>query len=477
VGEDSERKPRVNDPDAPVVHAILAQGAIRPTHEYLAEIGGFSERTVANVVGDLAADQLLVRGHPARLGPGMGLVVGISMGSESVRVGVVDANGTLHVEDELPALPGQLRSSPEGLLGRVRQAAVDTLRRAFDEPKLRMDDGTLALHGVAIAWPAPMNRDKVPGAAGLRDGGWRRVDTKLRRRLTLPERTAAALGAPFTADTCHALNDVNAQALAIAFDKARARAREPAGDDQWRVAMVVRVGGGLGSAIITLAPHDPKRLSFIDSRLIAGTNGYAGELGHLPVEPSVIAELNADCPFSEEEIAALDYETAKCSCGRMHHLEAFASGSALARRFKDSGHTGDDPGTSDTELLRSILDGDLDAVQAHAVGDVGRLIGRALASPILMLDPYSITFTGSLAIEELEHGVQLERKVWTNAVGDSVKIETLTSEQGAFAGVRGAALAVLRRHVYRKLDQVVDRQITPPLRLTRADLAAMRRRS
>jgi predicted NBD/HSP70 family sugar kinase len=476
VQEDPGRRHRVNDPAAPVAHAILAQGAIKPTHAHLAEFGGFSERSVANVVGELAGDRLLVRGRPALLGPGMGLVVGVSMGSESVRAGIVDPNGTLQVESELPASPGQLQAPPEHLLDRIRQAVLETLERAFDQPQLTLKaSGALALHGVAVAWPAPMSRDKFPGRAGLRHAGWQQRDPGAGKMLTLPEHVARVLGAPFYPDTCHALNDVNAQALAIAFDKARDRALEP-DDDRWRVAMVVRVGGGLGAAVVTLAPHARRRLSFIDSRLIVGTNGYAGEFGHLPIEPSVITQLNKDNPLPKDRLARLDYNKAKCSCGRPHHLEAFASGAALARRLKASDSAASDPSIGGTPLLRTIFDGPLDEVQIQAVRDVGRLIGRALASPILMLDPYSITFTGSVAIDELEHGVQLERGVWANGVGDTVKIESLTPEEGAFAGVRGASIAVLRRHVYRQLEQVVERKVRPPLRLQRSDLKALRGR-
>lgn len=471
MAEETDRKPRANNPDGLVAHAILALGATAPTHADLADAAGCSLRAVGNAVTDLAPAGLLAGGRPAKLGPGMGLVVGVSLGGESVRAGVVDANGELCAQTELDARPGQLKEAPHRVLARIREAVYETLARASRTPKVTLDSrGALALRGVAVAWPSPVSRDKFAGGTALRHEGWRQPDRTLGRRLKLTEHVARALGPPFGTEACHALNDVNAQALAVAFDKARKQAITPIeDDDRWRVLMVVRVGGGLGTAVVIQAPFSRRRLAFIDSRLIEGTNGYAGELGHLSVERSVIAELNKASPFASDQLRPLNFAQAICSCGRRGHLEAFASGTALARRLRASGYGADEDG--DTALLRSVFAGPLDGVQVHAIRDVGRLIGRALASPILMLDPWSITFTGSVANVELEKGLQIERGFWANAVGDTVDVDPLTAEQGRFAGVRGAALAVMRRQVHRRLEEIVNGQYQPTitLRATQVD--------
>jgi predicted NBD/HSP70 family sugar kinase len=211
-------------------------------------------------------------------------------------------------------------------------------------------------------------------------------------------------------------------------------------------------------------------LSFIDSKLIAGTNGFAGELGHSPIPRPVIVERNKECPPG---LAKLEYEKAVCSCGPgRHHLEAFASADALLRRLAASGLEVPHGMRGDASLVRSIFDGEVSSNHVHAVRDVGRIIGRALASPILMLDPYSITFTGSLALEDLKQGVLLERGAWRSAIGDHVRIGYLDGEDNLYAGVRGAGLAIIRNNVYRQLEAAVGGKAKQgsPFDFTPADL-------
>jgi len=208
-----------------------------------------------------------------------------------------------------------------------------------------------------------------------------------------------------------------------------------------------RDGGGIGAGTIALAPHDRARLSFIDSRLIEGANGFAGELGHLTVDRRIIDEINEAGKLTR--LAPLPYDDWLCSCTRQHHLEVFASGTTVERRLQASGVSIPAQGAERAEVIRSALEGDPDERLVNAVRDAGRVLGRALAGPILMLDPHRITITGSLANDQLVDGIQRERDAWENAISDSVEVLCHGGELGAFAGVRGAALAIVRRHVYR----------------------------
>jgi predicted NBD/HSP70 family sugar kinase len=251
----------------------------------------------------------------------------------------------------------------------------------------------------------------------------------------------------------YALNDANAHALAVAFRGSRRRVGEE-DHDLWRVALIVRVSGALGAATLLAAPHKEHRLSFIDSKLIAGTHGFAGELGHVPIEKPIIAARNRECPSG---LAKFNYEKAECSCGAgRHHLEAFASADALLGRLEASGLEIPHGARGKTSLVRSLFEGEVSSKHIHALRDVGRILGRALANPILMLDPYSITLTGSLASEDLKQGVLLERAVWQSAIGDDVHLSYLPGDDNLYAGVRGAALAMMRNYVYRQLGEVVD---------------------
>lgn len=459
---------RVNAPAEPVLQTILAQGFLKPGHRHLAEVGGFSERSVSNVLRDLGERRLMVGGHPAKLGPGLGLCLGVSVGRESLRAALVDANGELHHRVDRPPFRNQLDKPAHIVLDRIREVAAEVLTDGVADESLRAADGNLKLLGVSVAWPSPIDRAGRPGGSSLKHATWSAPARDTGRIPTLQERVAGVLGQPFTPAQMYAINDANAHAFAVVFRGSRMRAGEPE-TDQWRVVLVVRVSGGLGAATVLSAPHTERRLSFIDSRLIAGTNGFAGELGHVPVGKPVITERNRDCPSG---LARLSYEKAECSCGKgRHHLEAFASADALLRRLETSGLRIPHGSRGGTNLVRSIFDGEVSAKHIHALTDVGRILGRALANPILMLDPYSITLTGSLAFEDLKQGVLLERGTWRSTIGDHVRVNYLSGDDNIYAGVRGAALAMIRNFVYRQMGDVIDgtAKVGVPLDYTAAD--------
>jgi predicted NBD/HSP70 family sugar kinase len=438
---------RTKDPEWPVLNAILAQGALSPTHDALQELSGVGSRSINNVIGNFSAGKLITGGHPARLGPGLGLMIGLSLGVESLRGALVDANGESHCEMEDDLSPGQLRTSSKALVGRLRQMAGDVLSVGLEDPSLwGPKDRELRLLGVAVAWPSPIDRDKRPVGKALSDGSWRKPSKLTTGLVSLPELVSDNFGKLFPVERCHALNDVSAIALAVAFDTCRERAADE-DDDRWRVELVVRVGGSIGASTVLLAPHARKRLSFIDSKLIEGTNGLAGELGHLPIGRRLIEEVSSR---SHHDLAPMDYDSWTCSCNRLHHLEAFASGAAVMRRLKASGYDIPDEGRGRMSILRSALDHEPDDVQKAAVTDVGRVLGRALAGPILMFDPFRITVTGSLATSYLVDGIGRERDMWANAIKDAVVVEPRGGNSGRFLAVRGAALAVLRKQVFRE---------------------------
>jgi predicted NBD/HSP70 family sugar kinase len=444
---------RMNSPAAPVLHTILAQGHVSPGHRELSEVGGFSERTVSNVLADLGPRKLMVGGHPARLGPGFGMVLAVALGKESLRAGLVDANGDVHCTVSHPSSRNQLDEAPHHVMARIRAISGEVLARGIDEPALCTSKHRLKIVGASVAWPFPVDRAGRPVGATLRDPAWFAPARDTGKIPTLQERVSGALGKPFTTDALYAVNNANAHALGIAFRASRRRAGEPE-HDQWRVGLVLRVSGSLGAATFLAAPHTERRLSFIDSRLIAGTNGVAGELGHLPVEKPIITARNKECP---DGLVKLNYEKAECSCGAgRHHLEAFASADALLQRLEASGLEIPVALREERSVVRSIFDGEVSTRHVHALRDVGRILGRALASPILMLDPYSITLTGSLALEDLKQGVLLERSAWQSAIGDHVRLNHLTGEDNLYAGVRGAGLAMIRNRVYRQLEEILD---------------------
>jgi predicted NBD/HSP70 family sugar kinase len=382
-----------------LMHAVLALGDESPSHEELAYAARIGTRTIGNALDDMGpeATRLLTAGHPARFGPGAGLALGLSVGSQNVRGALVDANGELHHAHSEEPVSNQLALSPGALLERVKSVAAKVLEAGInDESLCAPGDRELAMLGAAVAWASPLDRKKRPRGYALRDMSWKAAEQATGAARPIPDRIAEALGDPFVPGRCHAIHDVNAHGLCAAFHESRARTTDP--DDtssMWRVGLVLRVGEGLGSCLMLMAPPSRRRLSFIDSKLIEGTNGLAGELGHLHVDKKTIEAINEN---PTNGLAPIEYERWRCSCGRKHHLEAFASAPALVRRLEASGFDIPSDGPSQERLLSRARQGLVeDPLPLGAGTDIGRILGHSLAGPILLLNPSRITLTGPLA--------------------------------------------------------------------------------
>jgi len=454
--------PRSNDPRVPVLNAVLATGGRQTPRKALAEVAGVSPRSVMNVIRELSELGVLER-DPLRFGPGCGFVLCVALGSESMRGGLLDANGDLHHKTTMTAKPGQLDLSPDELLERVLNLVTKIMASGLADRSLHVGERrALRMLGVNVAWPSPIDRRGFAPGRALSSPDWLVPRPGEAEPRSLGEHVASTLGPPFSdnAERVSAINDANADALSVAFDHARARAFESDETDASRVILTVRVSGGLGAAIIELAPHKRNALSsFIDARLMIGTNGYAGELGHLPISLATVQDITRAPP---EGLDPIEFDRWACSCGEHGHLEALASGTAFARRMDASGHhevMGDDARARTQALIRDRSN----APAQRALLDCGRLIGRALANPILMHDPHTVALTGFFADQRIVRGVELERGIWGSTIGDTVAIEHLKADGYAYNAVRGAGLAVVRHRVMRELPRLLRHETVEKL--------------
>jgi predicted NBD/HSP70 family sugar kinase len=463
---------RTANPTVPLLHALLAQGQQHfLTYESLARVAEISPRSVASKVSQLREVQAVVGRRPVILGPGLGLALAISCTDETIRAGLVDANGALLHAVEEPELD-LMRQPPRLLLRRLRAVGTQVLETALTDPGLcPEDDSSLRLLGIVIAWPSPV--DHLGRATGRRlaHPNWMLPDEG--GHVSLAERVSAEFGEPFVRGRSQVLSDIHARALCVAFDDARSQALDPKPKEQ-KLAMVVQVDERVSAAILALPPSNPQRLSFIDTRLIGGVSGLAGEIGHLPVSEGLIADCNRRSSFPR--LAPLDYEEAVCSCGIRGHLEAFVSSKAVATRLKASGYR---PLVEDRGIggaISSPLDEHLDRTQLQAIRDAGRILGAALAGSVAMLDPDRITLTGSLASRHLVEGLLHERDRWSEAAVRA-PITFVDGPQRAFTAVRGAGLSLLRQSVYRQFEQGVDQIRLGSFDFGPADLSILREKA
>jgi glucokinase len=137
--------------------------------------------------------------------------------------------------------------------------------------------------------------------------------------------------------------------------------------------LYITVSTGVGGAIVT------------DGRLFHGPDGMAGELGHLPV----------------------DMDGPMCGCGGQGHLEAVASGRALAREARRAARVGESlflaarAGIvgSDELSAKDVAAGEDagDAVCAAIMDRARRAVAAACVGFVNVFNPHRIIVGGSIA--------------------------------------------------------------------------------
>ena len=199
----------------------------------------------------------------------------------------------------------------------------------------------------------------------------------------------------------YALNDVHAHALGEASFGAGRGLRD---------VLLVAVGTGVGGAVVHRG------------EVIFGAHAVAGHLGHIPAS----------------EAAGLP-----CTCGRVGHLEALASGPGLAAALRREGGS--------AQNGRDVV---VQAGQLGAAGEAARAVltlggvalGRVIGGLVNTLDPDVVVLAGSVADAGL---------IWWASVQDGVRQEAMDAVRGiplvpagagAAAALLGAAHFAMTRH-------------------------------
>jgi glucokinase len=309
--------------------------------------------------------------------------VGVDIGGTKIAAGVVAEDGTVLDRTRVPTPPDDEAATLAALL-----AVVDELR-----------DRNRGVEAIGL------------GAAGLVEwpGGharWAPHNTyrRLELRRLLHERT----GLPTTVD-----NDANAAAWA----EARFGAGAGSGD-----LVLVTVGTGIGGGLV------------LGGRLYHGQHGFAGELGHLIVDP------DGDL----------------CACGNHGCLEAMASGSTLGRLGREAAAA--DPGGRLAALAADaggLVTGEV-VFAAATEGDkaalalferIGHWLGVGIASLVTIFDPDLVVIGGGVAATgELllaPARSSFERYVHGRAHRDLPPV--VPARLGPDAGLVGAATLALAR--------------------------------
>jgi predicted NBD/HSP70 family sugar kinase len=353
----------------------------------------------------------------------------VVLGHQSVRCGLGDARGQLMRDADGPLLEG--RAAP-GLEGGGPQQVLSVVAKLAEGLVARAGLPAAQIRGVTVALPAPVDlsgrlssRRILPGFAGHAD---------LR-----PAVHAALVDAGLGALRVDIDNDANVAGAGEWLLR-------DGGDPAPGTLLVVKVSGGIGGALVDAG-----------GRLLRGATGAAGELGHLPADPSGLDPAVAGLP----QLAA----GAPCRrCGGSGHLESYVSAPAIADRvFGADGEA--DYSTRHVLLMNALAD---PADEHHeraraAVADAGTLLGRALIPVAEFADPGLIVITGRMRnAGELFTGA-VQRALHGHDRVIAVKPAVVASSHG-WSGVLGAIHNTLRNEPPPFGEELRETVLVPLLR-------------
>lgn len=181
--------------------------------------------------------------------------------------------------------------------------------------------------------------------------------------------------------------------------------------------VLVTLGTGIGAGVIA------------DGELVRGAHGFAGEAGHMVVDP--------DGP--------------RCPCGRRGCWERLASGSGLGRLGRDAAEAGQFPRAvqlagGEPELVRgehvtrAAQEGDADAVEV--MREFAQWVALGLANLVTLLDSSLVVVGGGLveAGDALLDPVRRAFRAHVMAPQDRDDVRIVPAALGEQAGAIGAAM-------------------------------------
>ncbi|MBY8842087.1 ROK family transcriptional regulator [Streptomyces sp. SP2-10] len=360
---------------ARVMHAVSAEGSL--SRAAVASRIGLTRAAVSTLVDELIRWGLLEELGPERPGrvgrPGSALAVsgrgpagiGAEIGVDHLAVCAVDLRGEVRA-----------RAVRRGAhRGRAPGPVIEALTALVREVVAEAERAELWPAGLAVAVPGLVARD---GRTVVRAPNLEWHDTDLGS--LLPGEW------PLTVD-----NEANFGALAELW----LGAGTPG--DFLHVSAEI----GIGAAVV------------VDGRLLRGTRGFAGELGHVPVRP--------DGP--------------PCPCGGRGCLEQYAGEEAVLRA------AGLEPREDLVGLLAERAEAGDAGVRA-ALRDAGTALGIALTGAVNLLDPETVVLGGALAGLSPWLLPALEHELTGRTAGPACPITV--SRLGPQGPLLGAAHSVVR---------------------------------
>ena len=262
---------------------------------------------------------------------------GIDLGGTTAKVGLFTTAGALLEKWEVPT---DTSNAGEHILGNLAKAVKDKMQ----------ENGITAeqVEGVGLGVPGPIVNSRVAPIVCANLGGWGALDV------------SEAFGSLLGGIRVLAGNDANVAALGEIWAGAAKGCRN---------AVMVTLGTGVGGGVV------------VNGKVIDGTHGSGGEIGHMTVNPT---------------------ETAVCGCGKRGCLEQYSSATGVVRCMKKL--LDENPDTPCTLRGTDFAAKDVfdaaragDALAAREVDEMTGILGMALAAIAVTTDPEMFMVGGGVA--------------------------------------------------------------------------------
>jgi predicted NBD/HSP70 family sugar kinase len=315
------------------------------------------------------------RGRPAErfaFNRSRGVLLVADMGATGLRTAVCDLSGEVVAERDCEI---DLRLGPEALLR--------TVDSEFDALLATGDDDLTSVMGIGLDVPGPVDFARGQVVSPPIMNGWDGFDIRgwFARRFSCPVLVE---------------NDVNAMAFG------EQRIAHPTVSE----LLLLKVGTGVGAGLVT------------QHGIFHGSDGAAGDLGHLHAASSVREEPEPEC-----------------RCGRFGCVEAYAGGWALVRDLNAAGVQVQ----AVDEVVRLIRSGDLTAIKL--VRRAARVIGEAIAQAVSLVNPRVIVLAGQLAAAEEQLLAGIREVVYQRSLPLATRnLQIVRSQLDQRAGLVGLAL-------------------------------------
>ena len=260
-------------------------------------------------------------------------VFGVDVGGTTVKMGLFNVDGEVLDKWEIKT---RTENGGEAILPDIAASALAKL----EEKGIAKEE----VAGVGIGIPGPINDEGVvPHTANL-GWGYKEVTKELEELTGLP---------------CKGGNDANVAALGEAWK---------GGAAGYSNVVMVTLGTGVGGGII------------IGGKIITGSNGAGGEIGHLHVDDDIPGH---------------------CGCGNKGCLEQVASATGITNLAKQALAASDKPsmlreGEVSAKTVFDAVKAD-DELAKEIAERFGKYLGTALANITAIVDPQAIVIGGGVS--------------------------------------------------------------------------------